>query len=305
MDQNTMSGARSMKGTLPCLVAILAVSLGGTAIAQTEGVYRAGAERIAASDDIRRLSQEIAAAACLADAGVDTATHMATLTNAIGEYDALFAALSEGDATRGIDQPEEDRKMNVALSRVQTLWDNYKPAIDARINGTADPSGLDYISRQNLNVMHSGKYLVSEVINRYSVPPALLSTDAFTLDIVARQRSLAFQIAKEACGVITGNTVLGKQARLAKASQRFDVSLNALINGFPGAGVVPAPTAAIRDGLTAVQGDWNRVQTMIDQIGGPGDVQVASDIHDRMSSIATAFDALVPLYVEESKAGIN
>jgi hypothetical protein len=267
-------------------------------------VYLAGAERIDVSDQIRTLSQRIAVASCFVDAGVSVDEFQGVMSNSVVEFDALFAALRDGNPDMGINLVEEDRKMLVALQRVSSQWDNYKTAIAYRIAGSITEAGPDYISRQNLNVMHVGKYLISEVINRYSIPPALLQRDAYTLTIAARQRALSQQIAKEACGVVTGNTVMGNLGRLDKSVRRFDASLNALVDGFPAAGVSAAPTPNIKAQLETIQGDWNAVRGQIDAISGPADVQVAVDIYRQLDAIATQANALVPLYVVESKSGI-
>jgi len=190
------------------------------------------------------------------------------MSDAMGEYDMLFAALTDGNADLGIGLAEESRKMQNALRGMSLQWDRYKAAVQARLSGQIAERGPDYVSRQNLNVMHSGKYLISEVINHYTIPPALLQGDAFTLDIVARQRSLSQQIAKEACGVITDNGTLGRTVRLQRAVRLFDASYNALVSGFPGAGVSPPPTPAIKAGLDDIAGNWSAVKAEIDQVTG-------------------------------------
>ncbi|MFQ1701416.1 type IV pili methyl-accepting chemotaxis transducer N-terminal domain-containing protein [Loktanella agnita] len=290
-----------------CMFAVVATT-GSTAIAQgtsqSAGVYLAGAERIVVGDDIRSLSQQIAVAACLHDANVDANTYGTVMTQSMAEYDALMDALINGNPAVGIDVAEDDRKILAALRGLSLQWDRFNAAVDAKLAGSTEGSGPDFVSRQNLNVMHSSKYLISELISRYSIPPALLQSDAFTLNIATRQRSLAMQIAKEACGVITGNRTLGNQNRLENAMTRFDLSLTALVNGFPAAGVSPAPTPEIRSDLTDIMATWTTAKTQLGTVSGPGDAATAARIYEQMRDISGQLDNLIPLYVTASKSGI-
>lgn len=294
----------ALKG-LGC-AALLTATLASPVAAQSasDGVYKSGAERIDAGDNIRRLSQQIAAAACLIDAGVGVDRYRSVIFDAMSDYDRLIAALNTGDPDLGIGAPEEGRRMLTSLRGLSLQWDRYKAAAAERITGQVSEDGPDYISRQNLNVMHSGKYVVSEVINHYTIPPALLQGDAFTLSIAARQRSLSQQIAKEACGVITGNETMGSLARLNSTVRRFDASHQALLNGFAGAGVSPPPNATIAEGLAGITANWDALRATLDGVSATGNAAMADALYQQLDVISAEYDALVALYVTDSKSGI-
>lgn len=289
----------------------LAVTMGanaGLATAQeggaTEGVYLSGAERIATGDRIRMLSQRISATACLVDAGVDMDKNRQVIADDIAQADGLLAAMKDGDSEIGIDVPEDDRKMLSAIRGVKLQWEPFRSAAELRLQAGVSAQGPDYVSRQNLNLMHASKYLISEVVSRYSIPPALLQSDAFTLQIMARQRSLSQQIAKESCGLLTGNTIMGNEKRLQNAVSRFDVSLTALVNGLQAAGVSPPPSAEIDTGLKEMAADWAALRADLATVTAGNDVPRAAQISEQMDGILRKLEALVPLYVESSKAGI-
>lgn len=304
-DQNRLFARIGQRMGALAMAALFATMAFAPALAQdSSGVYLSGAERIDVSDRVRFLSQRISAAACLVDAGLDVETHRDVIAQAVGDFDNYMDALRDGDAALGITVVEEDRKMLTAIRGVQLQWDGFRRAAQARLGGGEVPSGPDYVSRQNLNLMHASKYLISEVISTYSIPPALLQSDAFTLDIVARQRSLSHQIAKEACGVITGNTVMGNMVRFDKSVRRYDASFNALLNGFEAAGVSPPPTPEIRAGLQAMADDWVALRADLAQVSGAADPALAVSIFNQFDSMSDQFDALIPLYVTQSKSGI-
>ncbi|MEL6573667.1 MAG: type IV pili methyl-accepting chemotaxis transducer N-terminal domain-containing protein [Pseudomonadota bacterium] len=132
----------------------------------------------------------------------------------------------------------------------------------------------------------------------------MLQSDAYTLQIAARQRTLSQQIAKESCAVLTGNTVMGSRVRLTKSTVRFDASMQALINGFAGAGVSAPATPEIRDALTATAADWSAVRDQLLAIDASQNHDQAADLFDDLNSIMQDFDALIPMYIASSKSGL-
>ena len=290
-----------------CLAAVMALLPVGAASAQeaqpTSGIYISGAERIEIGDRIRMQSQRISAMACMMDAGINVDSQRRAIRDAITEVDALLAAMKDGDAGYNVTVAEEDRRMLQAIRGVSLQWDRFSQAMNLRLAG-AESIEPDYVSRQNLNLMHASKYLVSETVNRYAIPPALLQSDAFTLQIVARQRSLAQQLAKESCAIMTGNAVMGSSTRLRNTTKRFDVSFNALINGFPAAGVSAPATPEIRAQLAAMSADWATLRTELASLDPENGNGKAEEIHDALNAIMAQYDLVVPLYIEESKSGL-
>ena len=268
------------------------------------GVYLSGAERIDVSDRIRTQSQRVAVISCLIDAGIDAEAHRATLTASLAEVDKMLAVMNDGDAALGITVPEDDRRMLAAIRGIKLQWDPFKVEAQTRL-GTGTPApGPDFVSRQNLNLMHVSKNLISETINHYSIPPALLQLDAYTLQIVARQRALSQQIAKEACGILTGNPIMGNQPRLTNAIARFDASFNALLNGFPAAGVSAPATPEIKAALSAMSESWGNVKAELAQVTPNGGAEQAQNLFRQLDSLRDQYDDLVPNYVVQSKSGI-
>ncbi|SFR55768.1 Type IV pili methyl-accepting chemotaxis transducer N-term [Yoonia tamlensis] len=284
------------------------IGLASPALAQTtaaaDAVYMAGAERVHVGGLMRETAQRIAVASCFHDAGIETAVYAGQITQGIADYDSYLVALTEGDAAYGIDTAEETRKLVSTIYSVTSQWDRFKEAALGRLNGEGPTDGTDYVSRHNLNMMHTSKYLLREIIAEYAIPPALLQSDAFTLDILTRQPALANQISKEACGLITGNTVMGSTSRYVKSVDRFDASMGALINGFAGLGVSAPPTAEVRAALEDIAADWAVLKTRLDQVAGSNDVALALDIDRQFAAINAKFAALIPAYVTASKAGI-
>ncbi len=271
---------------------------------QSPGVDQFGVERIEAGDQLRMLTQQISASACLVDAGIEVDAHKAAIKEGIADFDAILAAMRDGDTAYGIQTPETNRKMLAAIRGLSLQWDLLKVSAEQRVNGDASGEVVDYLSRQNINTMHAAKYLVTETVNTYAVPPALLQNDAFTLYILVRQRTLAQQIAKELCGLTSGNVAMGTEARLRNSTRLFDVSLGALLNGFPSAGVAPPETDDSRRSIEEISVEWSDISGQLIGVAQKGDMQAATGLIQRLDQLLTPLDQLVATYAAESRSGI-
>ena len=287
-------------------VVIASVCLSTSAFAQSEAdaVYMAGAERVHVGGLMRETAQRMAVASCFFDAGIEVDAYSAQITQGVSDYDSYLTALTEGDPALGIDTAEEGRGLNSTIYSVSSQWDRFKEAALGRLNGEGPTDGTDYVSRHNLNMMHTSKYLLREIIADYAIPPALLQSDAFTLDIVTRQPALSNQISKEACGLITGNTVMGSTTRFDKSVGRFDASMGALINGFDSLGVSAPPTPEVRASLEAIAANWATLKADLEQVAGSTDVTLALSIDQQFEAINGKFDEIIPAYIESSKSGL-
>ena len=204
---STKSRKTAPKRIAAALVASLLglASLSAPALAQSaaaaDTVYLAGAERVHVGGLMRTTAQRMAVASCFLDAGIETAEYSAQITQGIADYDSYLAALTDGDANFGINSAEENRKLISTIYSVTSQWDRFKEAALGRLHGEGPTDGTDYVSRHNLNMMHTSKYLLREIIAVYAIPPAFLQSDAFTLDIVTRQPALGCLPACAAGGV--------------------------------------------------------------------------------------------------------
>ncbi|GHC49820.1 hypothetical protein GCM10007315_10050 [Gemmobacter tilapiae] len=287
------------------LLSVSALGLPATpALAQGVVQSTGAAERIDITERVRALSQRIGVAACHVQAGSDVENFKKVATDAIAEFDRLMLGLAEGNPELGLPAKEEERKVLAGIRGVDLQWQTFAGQAKTLLDGSAPADGWDYVARQNLNLMHSTKYLVQEIINAYANPPELLQSHALTLDIVGRQRSLALQMAKEACGLANGNKVVGNSFRFAKTVRLFEASLNALANGFPAAGVITPPTPEIAAKMAEIQADWAAVKPDVEAAVTGVDPAASVELYKKLDAITTKFDEVTLMYVTASKSGI-
>jgi hypothetical protein len=303
--------ASGLKSLFAALLLTTAVTLAPVTKAQAQDAAAAvtdmqGAERIELTARVRAISQRVAAASCYSHAGIDTDAFNAIATDGLAEFATLIAALEKGDPNLGLTRAEEARKVLAGIRGINLQWAPFNAAAMTILDGSAPDEGWAFVARQNLNLMHSSKYLVAELVAEYANPPELLQSHALTLDIAARQMALSQQMAKELCGISSANTVLGKKERLKNAARLFDASLNALRNGLDAAGVISPPTPEIKAALEAVTADWENVKAEIATVveAGSVDAAVSLELFKKLDAIYATFKDVTSQYVKASKFGI-
>lgn len=296
-----------LRPTLTATAFLFAMNItnSGAAVAQTAAASdQSGIERVIASGQLRMLSQQISASACLMDANVSSEANKEIIASGIAEFDLILDALRDGDVGQGIATAEGNRKMLSAIRGLSLQWDGLKAAAENRITGRPSDDLVDYLSRQNLNTMHAAKFLVTEAVNTYAIPPALLQTDAFTINILVRQRSLAHQISKELCGIVSSNQTMGNSARLSNAIMLFDASLSALLSGFPAAGVSAPQAESSREALATMSESWAILKSEIEDAATQTDIALVAQLIGRLTDMQVSLDDLVTVYAQESKKGL-
>jgi len=266
-----------------------------TALSST--AYKSGAERIDLASQIQANTQEIAALQCLVSDGVDVDANLVSLTQVLTSTDALLAALVSGDEDLNVALAETSQKTLDSIQRVQVQWDPFREWTNLVTQAGVTAEKPNYLARHNLNVLHGARLLESQIMSEYTIPPALLQSDAFTLLIAMRQRTLLQQIKKEVCGIGSGNPVLGNADRLQRAYEMFDLSLGALQKGLPGAGVTAPPNGTIADQLAEVATTWANVKTSFDTFDSTSGVNAAAPLLADIDALSAKMSQIAPLYV--------
>jgi hypothetical protein len=263
-------------------------------------------ERINFSGKLRMLSQRIPAAACNMAAGIEIDTSREILNGAVAEFAKIVDALEFGDDSIGIKGAESRRKTLMQIEKLRAEWTPFRQAAENIAAGQDADAALVYVSENNLKVLEEAKLLVSEVSTEYSNPAEMTQANAMLIDISGRQRMLTQKMAKEVCGVETGNQAMGDAEALGKTMGLFEASLVALKDGFEGAGINPPPTDAIQAGLDDIFNDWQGISadmklvTAKDAVG----LDAMSSIYGRLNVALKEMNDVVGLYSEAAKSSI-
>ncbi len=302
---NLNLGALNVKGWAASLVLAGGIISTDPLAAQEGGIVgdTGAAERIAVAEGVLALGQRISAAACYSHAGIEPAIFNAILTDSAAELGTLMAVLENGDPAYAIPPKAETGRVLRAIKDVNALLPPYSAAAGQLADGSAPAEGWDHIAKNNLPLMDAAKALATEVTEGYSNPPELLQSDALMINFAGRQRALAQQISKEACGILQGDATAGDRKRLDDATRIFEASLNALASGYEAAGIKAPPTDEIAAALQAAAADWATVRAELAGVTGAGALEPAAavSLFKSLDAMDARFVEIAALYVKASK----
>lgn len=261
------------------------------------------AERIQRSGSLRMLSQRISATACNRAAGINVADADKYLKRSIRDYRRILAGLENGDDGLGLYGPEDDRIVLRDIAKLNDLW----APLDGTFNEVAPEelteAHIAEIAQTVPEMLEVSKQLLGFVVAEYSDPTQMLQSDAVLLQIAERQRMMEQEIANATCLIANDMQVEESREALRDAIPQYTVSLAALRNGMPEAGVAPPPTVAIDLWLGDIDQRWNDVRPTLESIAAGGDVseEDRAMIFDEMNKLTWMMNVTVGQYTEASK----
>lgn len=246
---------RKVTGVLAASLMISTIISAAPAIAQSEAAMEA-ARRVNISGRQRMLSQRISRFSCYIYAGISPDEHMALLQEAKDLYETSQLALRHGSDELQLAR-EENFLVREELNTVNDLWQTFLDPLNKSFEmNTVTEENLRLIDEDGLLLLEGGDNLVRRISRVYGeLLPDISVIMGVTMDLAGRQRMLTQKAAKEGCLIEAGVNVDDNRQKLAETIRVFSGTLDALINGFPGM-VLPAPTAEIEAGLTAVKENW-------------------------------------------------
>jgi hypothetical protein len=265
--------------------------------AVTQVEFDGAKTRVNLSGRLRMLNEKMAGSVCRVSADNQNADARADLDATNAEYTRIMKALRESDGAIGIPTPERKPRVLSKIWAIELQWVEVKYAANQMLKDIRLPEYVDVISRLtatdalalNLDKMES------EIVARYSNPAELLTGDAFTISLMARQRKITQEISKLTCAVATGQPDFGTIEDLEKTMALFDRSLSALENGLPAVGISPPPSPYIAERLSKLRADWRQISSKAVAAANSADTLDATT--DKYDSFHDEINNLVALYM--------
>ena len=214
----------------------------------------------------RMLSQRMAKAACLMANDISFATAYDQLTQALSLFERSDVALRKGDEELELSEETLEPVLD-ALSAIDAPWASYQAIInDGVTTGEIGTEALADLDDASLSVLKFMNIAVFKSARAYAqafedVPLGL----AITIDVAGRQRMLTQKAVKEACMMATADDPDLHADRLAETVDLFDLSLDALRDGYEDVGVIAAPSREIDRKLSDVADLWEPVKAILDR----------------------------------------
>jgi len=270
-----------------------------TAYASKDG----GDARINFSGKLRMLSQRIPAAACVSTNADNADTAIEALTQANAEFQNILLALRNGNDEMGVFGAEKERRILAKLDDISARWEPFHAAASDIIAGKNLEESMKHLSENNMALLEAAKALVVEVTAEYANPYEMTAENALLIDYAGRQRMLTQKTAKEGCGVETGNEILGTLDDMKATMSMFEITLNALRDGMPAAGVQAPPTEEIHSELLIATDRWNEAKSILESETGEGSIgsEAETQLFDILTKELKEMNKITGLYAEYTK----
>lgn len=300
MERTLPSTGKALALALSSAVLVLA---GQDATAQSAAVFDGSKARVNLSSKLLMLSQAVGSASCRIAAGIDAETAREDLSAARTDFNTILNGLERGGPALGIPTPEKYSVVLNSIAAVREIWSPIDAASETLVSGGDAPSAAGVIGEANLPLLEAANILASDISGKYSNPRELTQSDAMALHFAGRQRMLGQRMAKEVCGIASGAETFGTREDLKKTVGLYQISLMALREGMPNAGITPPPNDAIRGELEAIQGVWQQNATALNAYGetarpSPDNVvtvaALSSDLMTDMSNVVTLYMLSTP-----------
>lgn len=263
-----MKTDQTLRKTLFAAATVCAGLMGSTTAATAE-TFDGSTARVTLASELRMLTQKIGSASCRVSAGIGADSAMAELAEARQAFNTIVTGLENGSLALGIPSGERNRVVLKSLKAVRSAWEPIDEASETLISNAAGKARAhDVIASDTSKLLEATFILTSDVAGRYSNPHELTQADAMALNIAGRQPMLGHQIAKEVCGLVAEAASNGTTDALGQSLDMYSVSLAALRDGMPQAGVNPPPNDTIREELASINETWRASKPVLDAIRG-------------------------------------
>ena len=260
-----------------------------------------GAIRILEAEDLAMLPQRIAADACAWLAGLPGAED--DLRKSVAKFDRVIDALTHGDASLGIDGPEDDRRVLADLDAAHAVWDPLHAILDRLLVEGPNDADVLHVADDSLKLLKIGKRLAEHEVAAHADPAELTMRDALAIEIAGRQELLAEEIAKDICLMMLhlGDSA-EERAEMREALEMFEISLGALHDGMPEAGLAPPPDERIVKELEKVRHEWDESRAILTRVadGSAPTLEETGAVFSNMMRVTDHMGRIVHLYADAS-----
>ena len=260
---------------------ITSFSVADTGKALAQAPEEGGRARMNVAGRLPVLSQTMAAAACMLNAGFDLDHERALLKKSHNDFVRMLDALQNGNPRIGVPTPENKRSTLVEIDELRALWQPMDEAIIALLSENAGPEQAAVIARENRVVLEKSERLFSTVMDQYTTPFEMVMADAMSISFAERQEVFAEKLRREACEIGSGIASPEILADYDKTMRLFEASLKALHDGHPTVGIRPPPTPIIAKHLEEVMDDWLAAKPLLQAVRDNGSADEAEMVEIR------------------------
>ncbi len=224
------------------------------------------AERIESAEYLRIYSQELVASACFLHNQIEPEMSAELFVEAQNGFEKHIKALMNGDEALGIIGGETRKKTLLGLNKINELWQEVDSAANKLLQDPGDLDALAVLKGHDAKLFKLTDKLLTVIETQYANPAEVVQADVLTIELVGRQAMMSQKIAKYACKIFTSDESDEAIESLRRVVGIYEATLNALLDGLPELGIMPAPTEEIKDKLLIVLDDWKSIRPSLDEL---------------------------------------
>ena len=228
--------------------------------------YDGGKSRVNRAFALRGVTEAFASAACRYDGNYDIETARYDLQHVHDNFEAVLHGLEHGDRALGMPGEETSPRILQAIAKTHELWDPMEEASRHMLEGTSTPKEVAIITEGYHDLFEQTDIMAADVSGEYTNPQELLQSDATILNFAGRQRMLAQRMTRAVCELASDVHVDVAISELTATVDMFDLSLVALRDGYPAAGVNPPPNETVKKSLEDAYALWQANRGIYDTI---------------------------------------
>lgn len=234
----------------------------------------------------RMLTQKMAKESLLIAQGIDAEKNKENLKASMALFEKTLTGLKEGDESLELAKTTESEILE-QLAKVDELWANLKPNIEAMISGDGNKDNLVNIADKNLPLLKEMNQAVG-LYEKYS--GADLADSARVINLSGKQRMLTQKMTKELLLIASDIKPDENKQNLTETTTLFDKTLTGLAKGDKELGLEETKDADILKQLAVVKDKWDEYKPIVE----------ADDINKE--ALAKAAEINLPLLSEMNKA---
>ena len=209
----------------------------------------------------RMLTQKMTKEAMLVALDVDAARNRENLRQTMMLFERTLNGLLNGDSQQKLAAaPNED--VAAQLRKVMQLWQQFRPALEAVLNGAPGPQTLQALARGNLPLLRE----MNKAVKLYE---QLAGTDtaemAIRINLAGRQRMLTQKMTKEYLLAALGIDAEQNRRNMQASAALFERTLKGLLDGDDELGLAATKDDAVRTQLKKVMALWQAFRPLLDQ----------------------------------------
>lgn len=209
----------------------------------------------------RMLTQKMSKESLLVGQDIDKENNLKNLKGTMELFEKTLTGLQKGNEELKL-EPTYNKKILDQLGEVEKLWIDFKPNVQAVIDGKSDKATMEKIASNNLPLLKAMNVAVKMYEENSGANESAL---AATINLSGRQRMLTQKMTKELLLIANEIDADENRKNLESTINLFDTTLTGLEKGDSKAGLSETTDEGILKQLEVVKTKWDAFRPIVEK----------------------------------------